>query len=99
VLKPTEKLHVLKARANKLQDKFNALSKRMQQYEVLSRMSDDIEVGSESEKGSIDSDGYFIAGDGDGQPLFDADRDLIDREQARDQNQSTTTTEKGSNQK
>ena len=53
-------------------------------------MSDSIDIGSESEKGSIDSSGYFIAGDGDGQPLFDIDRE---------QNQSTTTTEKGSNQK
>ena len=92
ILKPTEKLMVLKTRANKLMDKFNMLGDRMHKYEVMSKKADtDSDVDVESSKGdvSIDSDDYFIDGQGGEDPLYDIDRD----------NPSTTTTEKGSNQK
>ena len=66
-LKPTEKLFVLKARANKLMDKFNKMGERMEKYEKLSKMGDeDLEYQSESSKGdiSIDSNDYWIDGQG-----------------------------------
>ena len=69
-MKPNEKLHVLKTRANKLYDKFDKLGKRMGKYETESAMSqkeDDEDLLSESSKGEIssDEDGYWLDGGGD----------------------------------